>query len=139
MAKVLTRSATTKGGRTGRIEAKQGKLTLDMEKPIELGGSENKETNPEEIFAAGYSACFAGSLEYLLENANVDFNSIEVECELHLIMDPKGGGFKFDIDLYVGLEGPDEKTKDTFIDKAYGFCPYSKAISGNVDVRIHKR
>ncbi|MFP4462139.1 MAG: Ohr family peroxiredoxin [Thermotogota bacterium] len=139
MAKVLTRSATTKGGRTGRIEAKEGKLTLDMAKPLELGGSENKETNPEEIFAAGYSACFASSLEYLLENAKVDYDSIEVECALHLIMDAKGGGFKFDIDLYVTLDGPDEETKNTFIDKAYGFCPYSKAISGNVDVRIHRQ
>lgn len=139
MAKVLTRSATTKGGRTGRIEAKEGDLVLDMAKPLELGGTENKETNPEEIFAAGYSACFASSLEYLLENANVDFESIEVEAELHLIMDSEGNGFKFDIDLYVSLDGPDQETKNTFIDKAYGFCPYSKAISGNVDVRIHQR
>lgn len=139
MAKVLTRSATTKGGRSGRIEAKEGKLALDMAKPIELGGTENKETNPEEIFAAGYSACFASSLEYLLENAEVGFESIEVEAALHLIMDSGGSGFKFDIDLYVSLEGPDQETKDAFIDKAYEFCPYSKAISGNVDVRIHQR
>lgn len=138
MFRILTRSAVTKGGRDGNIQAKEGKLNLDMAKPEELGGRENKETNPEEIFAAGYSACFASSLEFLLENAEVPFDTIEVEAALHLVKDDAGGGFKFDIDLYVTLEGPDEETRNQFIDQAYGFCPYSKAIQGNVDVRIHR-
>lgn len=139
MVKILTRKAVTKGGRNGNIQAKEGNLNLTMAKPRELGGTENKETNPEEIFAAGYSACFASSLEFLLENAQVSYDTIEVEAALHLVKDEEDGGFKFDIDLYVTLEGPDEKTGNDFIDKAYDFCPYSKAMKGNVDVRIHRQ
>lgn len=139
MVKILTRKAVTKGGRDGNIQAEEGKLNLDMAKPKELGGEENEETNPEEIFAAGYSACFASSLEFLLENAGVPFDTIEVASALHLVKDEEGGGFKFDIDLYVTLEGPEEATRNEFIEKAYGFCPYSKALQGNVDVRIHRQ
>ncbi len=138
MPKILTRSALSKGGRDGRIQSRQGKLDLQMAKPKELGGEDNEETNPEEIFAAGYSACFASSLEYMLTNEEVSYASIEVEAEVHLVTDSNDGGFKFDIDLHVTLEGPDENTSAKLIDQAYAFCPYSKAITNNVEVRIHR-
>lgn len=135
--KILTRRATTKGGRNGTIEALDGDLNLQMEKPKEMGGSETAKTNPEEIFAAGYSACFASSLEFLLEKDKVDYDSIEVTAACNLVKDPDGG-FKFDIDLDVSLEGVDEEKRTQYIKGAYNFCPYSKAMKGNVDIRINE-
>ncbi len=135
--KILTRKATTKGGRNGTINAEDGALSLEMGKPKEMGGTATDKTNPEEIFAAGYSACFASSLEFLLENDKVDYDTIEVTVACNLVKDPDGG-FKFDIDLDVTLEGLDEKAKEHYIQGAYNFCPYSKAMKGNVDIRINQ-
>jgi len=134
---ILTRKATTKGGRNGTIKALDGELSLQMEKPKEMGGSETTKTNPEEIFAAGYSACFASSLEFLLEKDKVDYDSIEVTVACNLVKDPEGG-FKFDIDLDVKLEGIDEEKRTQYVKGAYNFCPYSKAMKGNVDIRINE-
>ncbi len=135
MKPLLSRKATTIGGRNGNITMDTSNQTITMSKPIEMGGITNEKTNPEELFAAGYSACFASSLEYLLQAQEEVYTSIEVQADTMLIKDDDKG-FKFTIELVVDLQGIDDAKKEMFVNQAYQFCPYSKAIDGNVEVNI---
>jgi Ohr subfamily peroxiredoxin len=135
MKPLLSRKATTKGGRNGTISLATSNQTITMSKPIEMGGTSNDHTNPEELFAAGYSACFASSLEYLLQAQEEAYTDIEVLSETTLVKDGDKG-FKFAIELVVDIKGIDEAKKEMFVNQAYQFCPYSKAINGNVEVNI---
>ncbi|MCK7488131.1 MAG: Ohr family peroxiredoxin [Bacillus subtilis] len=133
MNRLLTRAATTYGGRNGVIRDTQSKTHLDLAKPIELGGIPQPGTNPEELFAMGYSACFASSLEYLLESASVDYESISVNVEIALEANPTTG-FAFAATIRARVLGATPSIEQEYIQKAYQFCPYSKAIKGNVNV-----
>lgn len=133
MNKILERSATITGGRDGYISDMSSSLELKMTKPKEMGGKDQSGTNPEELFSAGYSACFASSLEYLLLSESVAFHQIIVKATTELLANPKTG-FYFKLLVKVTLDGVPDDVKKTYIDKAYHFCPYSKAIKGNVEV-----
>lgn len=132
---LLSRKAKTTGGRDGIITTETSKQTLTMAKPTEMGGSKNTKTNPEELFSAGYSACFASSIEYLLSQSKISFEDIIVEANTMLVEDGDKG-FKFKVELDVDIVGLDDEKKRMFANQAYAFCPYSKAIDGNVDVTI---
>ncbi|HPG42676.1 MAG TPA: Ohr family peroxiredoxin [Acholeplasmataceae bacterium] len=133
MKKILERSATTKGGRDGLITDMSSKLVLKMTKPLEMGGNNQTGTNPEELFSAGYSACFASSLEYLLLSEKVAYDNLSVKATTELLANPKTG-FYFKLLVDVKIDGVSEEIRQVYIKKAYGFCPYSKAIKGNVEV-----
>lgn len=133
MKPLLSRKATTQGGRNGTVTLATSNQTIPMSKPIEMGGSTNDHTNPEELFAAGYSACFASSLEYLLHAQEEAYNDIVVMANTMLVKDGDKG-FKFAIELVVDIQGIDEAKKAMFVDQAFQFCPYSKAINKNVEV-----
>lgn len=129
----LERKATTQGGRDGRIFDTASGLELQLSKPVEMGGTPNKNTNPEEIFSIGYSSCFASSLEFLLQNSETTYEDISVTVNTKLVPDGQSG-FKFQVEVTARVKGLDKNTEKAFIDKAYHFCPYSKAIQGNVEV-----
>lgn len=129
----LERKATTQGGRDGRIFDTESGLELQLSKPVEMGGTPNTNTNPEEIFSIGYSSCFASSLEFLLQNSETTYEDISVTVNTKLVPDGQSG-FKFQVEVTARVKGLDKNTEKAFIDKAYHFCPYSKAIQGNVEV-----
>ena len=131
--KILERQATTYGGRDGRIKDMQSNLELTLSKPVEMGGKLSNGTNPEEIFSMGYSSCFASSLEFLLQMEKQAYESIEVQVVTSLVKDGEKG-FKFAIHINAHVVGLDKQTEKKFIEMAYQFCPYSKAIKGNVDI-----
>ncbi len=133
--KILARKAKTYGGRDGKIKTPNDTLVLDMAKPEEMGGSKNTKTNPEELFAMGYSACFASSLEFLLMQGEVDYKNIQVDAEATLMAE-KEKSFYFVLDVSVDIDGIDKETCQKYVDKASNFCPYSKAIKGNVEVNF---
>lgn len=133
---LLTRTVRTVDGRNGYIASKDRDFRLESEIPKEMGGKENEKTNPEELFAAGYSSCFASSMEFLLKNAGIAYTTLFAEVQANLVTDEQGGGFKFEANITASITGVDEKTKTDIIHKAYDFCPYSKAIRSNVDVTI---
>jgi Ohr subfamily peroxiredoxin len=133
MNKFLERSATTFGGRDGVIKNMASNMELKLAKPIEMGGSPSVGTNPEELFSAGYSSCFASSMEYLLMTEGVPYEAISVKATTELMADP-AKGFQFRLVVNAKIEGVSKEVEKTFIEKAFGFCPYSKAIKGNVDV-----
>ena len=137
MAQILSRKASTKGGRDGLVKASKSGVSLSMQKPKEMGGEESSKTNPEELFSMGYSSCFASSIEYLLVDQSIEYGEIYVEVDTQLVTDGDAG-FKFKVDVYPTIKGLDTDKSDKIIEQAFNFCPYSKAIKDNVDITVHK-
>jgi len=133
MKKFLERTATAFGGRDGEIRDTQSGYSVKLSKPAEMGGVNPKGTNPEELFSIGYSSCFASSLEYLLIANQVDYESLSVKADTALMMDEKTG-FSFALTVKATIQGVSKELEKEYIQKAYNFCPYSKAIKGNVNV-----
>lgn len=132
---MLKRSATTYNGRNGLIKDTDSGLELKLSKPIEMGGAGEEGTNPEELFAMGYSSCLASSMEYLLNADDIKYDDLYVNAEAFLMMEPHSG-FKFQLTVKARILGVSDDIQKEYIDKAYQFCPYSKAIRGNVEVNF---
>ncbi|MCF7930803.1 MAG: Ohr family peroxiredoxin [Acholeplasmataceae bacterium] len=135
MKKFLERTATTYGGRDGEIKDTQSRYSVKLSKPAEMGGQNPTGTNPEELFSMGYSSCFASSLEYLLLANNVAYESLSVRADTSLMMDEETG-FQFALNVKVRIKGVSKEVEKEYTQKAYGFCPYSKAIRGNIEVKF---
>jgi lipoyl-dependent peroxiredoxin len=135
MKPFLNRNATTKGGRNGKISDTQSGLELTLAKPVEMGGEPSSHTNPEELFSMGYSACFASSIEYLLISNKESYEDISVEADTALVPDGEAG-FKFAVTIKAKITGLSKEKESNYIEQAYNFCPYSKAIKGNVEVNF---
>lgn len=129
--------ATAHGGREGEAESSDGKLHVKLNMPKELGGTGGKGTNPEQLFAAGYAACFIGAVKFVAGKEKVkvgDGTAVRAEVGIG----PQGKGFGLDIDLYIHLPGLDQTTAEKLTNTAHEeVCPYSNATHGNVDVRLH--
>ncbi len=128
--------ATSTGGRDGRSKSSDGILDIALATPKELGGAGGAATNPEQLFAAGYSACFIGALKFVAgqqKKAIPADSSIKARVGIGQIP----GGFGLDIDLHVNLPGLEQAEAQALVDAAHQVCPYSNATRGNVDVRLH--
>ncbi len=104
--------------------------------PPALGGEPTTATNPEQLFAAGYSSCFNSALELVLERDKVTVEKNEVKATISLLGDKVNGGVKLAAKLEVTIEGLDEEKKQEYVKKAHEYCPYSKAIKDTIDVEI---
>lgn len=135
MQKILERKATTYGGRNGLVKDTQSGLKAQLAKPVEMGGVVNSNTNPEELFSMGYSSCFASSLEYLLQSSQTPYTDIKVSVITSLVPDGSQG-FKFEVVVDAKVMGLTKELEKEMIEKAYQFCPFSKAIRNNVSVLI---
>lgn len=135
MKEVLSRTATTYGGRNGEIKDTTSGITYKLSKPKQMGGIGLEGTDPEELFSAGYSSCFASSMEYLLVTDKVEYKDLYVKAETKLLMIPNEG-FKFKLVVEARINGVDQKTLDKYTQGAKEFCPYSKAFKGNVDIEF---
>lgn len=124
------------GGREGAVYSEDNIFYLDVAKPQALGGASTTATNPEQLFAAGYSACFNSALELVLENAKVKVERSEVKATISLNVDKENGGVKLAARLEVDIVGIDEDKKHEFVEKAHNYCPYSKAVKDSIDVEI---
>lgn len=135
--KVLYRSkATSSGGREGTSRSSDGVLDLKLTTPKELGGAGATGTNPEQLFAAGYSACFLGALKFVAgkEKATLPEN-LTITGEVGIGAIPTG--FGIEVDLTIDAPGMDQAQLQALVDKAHIVCPYSNATRGNIDVRLH--
>lgn len=134
--KLFTASVTAVGGREGRVHSSEGNINLDMAMP---GTPRKKElpdaTNPEQLFASGYSACFDGALQLMARKAKVKFDS-EVTANVSLLKDETDQGFKLAVTLQVKGTGIERDKLEELVHKAHEFCPYSKATRGNIDVQL---
>ncbi|GAB3467206.1 organic hydroperoxide resistance protein OhrR [Massilia terrae] len=135
--KVLYRSkATSHGGREGTSRSSDGVLDLKLTTPKELGGAGGNGTNPEQLFAAGYSACFLGALKYVAGQQKVTLpQDLTITGEVGIGQIPTG--FGIEVDLTINGPGMDKAQLQGLVDKAHIVCPYSNATRNNIDVRLH--
>ncbi|MFG2517275.1 organic hydroperoxide resistance protein [Streptomyces sp. NPDC048584] len=134
MDALYTAVATATHGRAGRAVTSDGKLDLGLSMPVELGG-DGVGTNPEQLFASGYAACFGGALGVVGRAAKVDVSDAAVTAEV--VLGKQGEGFALAVTLRVELpEGIEEETGRKLVEQAHQVCPYSNATRGNIPVDL---
>jgi lipoyl-dependent peroxiredoxin len=134
MAKVLyTAHAHVTGGRDGHGQADDGELEVNLRIPKEMGGAGGG-TNPEELFAVGYAACFEGALGVVARRAKLEAGDVGIDSKVSLSPDGKGG-FQLGVELDVSLPSvEDAQAAKDLVKAAHQVCPYSNATRGNIEV-----
>lgn len=134
--KVLYRAqATATGGRDGRAVSSDGVLDVKLTTPAELGGASGSGTNPEQLFAAGYSACFLGALKLVASREKVELPA-DTNIQGTVGIGPIPTGFGIEVELKISVPGLDKAQAKALVDKAHIVCPYSNATRGNIDVTL---
>jgi osmotically inducible protein OsmC len=134
--KVLyTATATATGGRDGKAESSDGSFKVNLTTPKEMGGNGAAGANPEQLFAAGYSACFIGALKVVATKEKVKLPS-EVSITGHVGIGPIPAGFGIQAELVISMPGVDRATAEQLVEKAHQICPYSNATRGNIEVKL---
>ncbi len=134
--KVLYRAqAQATGGRDGRAVSSDGALEVKLSTPRELGGAGGPGTNPEQLFAAGYSACFLGALKFVAGREKVALPA-ETTITGNVGIGQIPNGFGIEVELQISIPGVARDTAQALVDKAHVVCPYSNATRGNIDVRL---
>jgi osmotically inducible protein OsmC len=134
---LYTARATSTGGREGSSKTDDGKLSVKLAPPKEMGGNGDG-TNPEQLFAAGYSACFLGAMKFVAGQQKVALpadTSITGEVGIGPLAGGKTG-FGITAELTITVPGMDRDKAQALIDQAHQVCPYSNATRGNVDVQL---
>jgi lipoyl-dependent peroxiredoxin len=133
---LYTAHATSTGGRTGTTESSDGKIKLQLSTPKALGGDDGPGTNPEQLFASGYSACFIGALKAVAARQKIALPK-EVSIKADVSIGPmagKPGAFGIAVAMAVNVPGLDKATVEALVKTAHEVCPYSNATRGNIDV-----
>jgi Ohr subfamily peroxiredoxin len=120
---------------SGHARSSDGLLDLNLAFPAELGGT-GQGTNPEQLLAAGYAACFQGALALVARQAGVDASQATVTSAVTLGRDPDDGGYAIAAKLTIGLPGVDREKSEQVVAQAHQLCPYSKAIRNNAEVEL---
>jgi Ohr subfamily peroxiredoxin len=130
-------TATSTGGRDGRAVSSDEQLDVKLSASKELGGTGAPGTNPEQLFAAGYSACFLSAMKFVAgQRKQAVPAETTVTADVGVGPNDKGG-FALDIELRVSLPGLDAAAAQELVNAAHQVCPYSNATRGNVDVRVN--
>ncbi|MFJ6459709.1 organic hydroperoxide resistance protein [Streptomyces sp. NPDC091387] len=134
IAVAYTAVATAENGRDGRVSSDDGKLDVVVNPPKEMGGS-GAGTNPEQLFAAGYSACFQGALGVVARQEKADISGSTVTAAVG-IGKTEAGGFGLEVAITATIPNVDKATARALIEKAHQVCPYSNATRGNIKVEL---
>ncbi|MGW2225004.1 organic hydroperoxide resistance protein [Streptomyces formicae] len=129
-----TAVATAENGRDGRVASDDGKLDVVVNPPKEMGGS-GAGTNPEQLFAAGYSACFQGALGVVARKENADISGSTVTAKVGIGQN-EAGGFGLEVAITAAIPNVDAATAQSLVEKAHQVCPYSNATRGNIKVEV---
>lgn len=134
---LYTTRATAAGGRDGLARTEDGNLAVKLTVPKEMGGPGGEGTNPEQLFAAGYSACFLGALRFVAGNEKIKIPP-EATVAATVGIGPRddGTGFSITAELAVSVPGLEPAVVEDLVQKAHVVCPYSHATRGNVDVKL---
>lgn len=136
LEKVLyTAHATSTGGREGTSKSSDGVLELKLTTPKELGGNGAVGTNPEQLFAAGYSACFIGAMKFVAGAQKIALPA-DTSIKADVGIGPIPAGFGIQVALTVTVPGMDHATAEKIVHAAHGVCPYSNATRGNIEVTL---
>lgn len=129
--------ATATGGRDGRAVTEDGKLDVKLATPKELGGPGGDATNPEQLFAAGYSACFLSAIKYVAAQSKIPVPAdASVTASVGVGPRDDGRGFGLDVTLEINLPVLERRVAEDLIARAHVVCPYSEATRGNLNVRL---
>lgn len=135
MDKIYQANVSSTGGRDGRSVSDDNKLNVALSTPKALGGMGGEGTNPEQLFAAGYSACFIGALKFVAQQQKIKISTdLSVEATVAIGHNPNGIGFVISADLIIFLPNIAPEISNELIDMAHQVCPYSNATRGNIQV-----
>ncbi|WP_271408491.1 organic hydroperoxide resistance protein [Pseudomonas sp. Q1-7] len=132
---LYTAHAEAYGGREGRAVSSDGILDVKLTTPKELGGAGGDGTNPEQLFAAGYSACFLGAIKFVAGKEKITLSE-DTSIEGAVGIGTLPTGFGIEVELKISLPGLDKQAARDLVDKAHIVCPYSNATRGNINVTL---
>ncbi|CAG4989709.1 Organic hydroperoxide resistance protein OhrA [Dyadobacter sp. CECT 9275] len=132
---LYTAKATANGGRNGKVVSSDGVLDLEVRIPKEMGGAGGAYTNPEQLFAAGYAACFDSALSHVIRAAKVKTGTTSVTAQVGIGKND-ADGFGLVVTLEANVPGVEQSVAEALVAKAHTVCPYSNATRGNVDVTL---
>ena len=135
---LYTATATATGGRAGTAKSSDGAIDVTLSTPKDLGGAGGPGTNPEQLFAAGYSACFIGAMKAVAGKQKIALPA-EVSITSDVAIGPhanKPGAFGIQVDMKISVPGMDRAQLEELVKTAHEVCPYSNATRGNVDVTL---
>jgi osmotically inducible protein OsmC len=132
---IYTAHATATGGRDGTAKSDDGKLSVKLNPPKEMGGNGDG-TNPEQLFAAGYSACFLGAMKFVAGTQKISLPAdTSIDADVHFGPRANGAkGFSVDVGLNISIPGMEKDKAQALVNAAHEVCPYSNATRGNIDV-----
>lgn len=132
---LFSTSATAHGGRAGKVTSADGHLNVALSVPKELGGAGGEGTNPEQLFAGGYAACFQSALGVVGRRAKVDTSASTVTGLVGLHSNG-AGGYLLSVTLQITLPGVEPALAHQLVEQAHQVCPYSNAVRGNIQVNL---
>lgn len=132
---LYTAHATATGGRDGRAVSSDNALDIRLSTPRELGGAGGEGTNPEQLFAAGYSACFLGALKFVAGKEKIALPA-DTRIDGSVGIGPLPTGFGIQAELKISIPGMAREQAEALVQKAHQVCPYSNATRGNIDVTL---
>ena len=132
---LYTGVSTATGGRDGRAQSSDGILNVSLTTPKELGGAGGAGTNPEQLFAAGYSACFIGAMRFVAGKQKIALPA-DTKITGNVGIGPIPTGFALKVELQISVPGLDKAKVQEIVNAAHQVCPYSNATRGNVDVTL---
>lgn len=132
---LYTAKAISTGGREGTSESSDGRLKVNLSTPKALGGNDGPGTNPEQLFASGYSACFIGALKFVASTTKTKLpDNLFIESQIGI--GPIEHGFGLQVDMHVVLPGLTLEMAKNLVENAHQVCPYSNATRGNIEVNF---
>ena len=135
---LYTAQCTSTGGRTGTTKSSDGRISLNLSTPKGLGGDDGPGTNPEQLFASGYSACFIGALKAVAAKQKISLPA-EVSNTAEVSIGPmtgKPGAFGITVAMSISIPGMGKSEAEALVKAAHEVCPYSNATRGNLDVKL---
>lgn len=136
---LFTAHASSEGGRNGHSKADDGLISVDLSVPKAMGGpGKEGTTTPEHLFAAGYAACFGGACDYQAKQLQIPVTKLVINSAVS-IGQSDDGGFGLAVTLDVEVGGVSQADAEKVVEAGHKFCPYSKAIKGNVDVTVNTK
>ncbi len=137
MTPLYTTQASASGGREGTAATPDGRLSVKLSTPKELGGGGADGTNPEQLFAAGYAACFLGAIKFVAGESKIDVPAdTKVETSVGIGKREDGTGFGLAVTIKASLPGLSKEQAEDLVQRAHVVCPYSHATKGNITVAV---
>ncbi len=136
MKVLYTAEVTSVGGRNGHVKSSDGALEVNLSAPPALGGTGKDGTNPEQLFAAGYAACFTGAMQYQAHQQKIDPGEITIQSAVAIGPQDNGEGFTVAVTMDITAAKLDQAAAEKLVADAHKTCPYSNATRGNIDVKL---